>query len=249
MPRLLLNDELWSKLSLILMQFSIHNKPNLRRAVEGMLFRMRTGQPWRDLPEYFGSWNSVYKKFNNWSKKGIWTCVFQALVIAPDYEFIAIDGSYIKAHQHSAGAQGYEDQAIGKSRAGNTTKIHMVVDTHGLPIHFMITGGNINDSVVALELIEPFDAYEYLLADKGYDKEELREEVKAKGATPVVPRKSNSTIGNDDLDEEMYKYRHLVENIFARLKHFRAIATRYDKLSINYESVVAMGCMLLWLPM
>ena len=249
MPRLLLNDELWSKLSLILKQFSIHNKPNLRRSVEGMLFRMRTGQPWRDLPEYFGSWNSVYKKFNNWSKKGIWINVFQTLIIEPDFEFVAIDGSYIKAHQHSAGAQGQDHEAIGKSRAGNTTKIHMAVDTHGLPIHFMITGGNINDSVVALELIESLGVYEYLLADKGYDKEDLREAVRAIDANPVVPRKSNSIVGNDDIDWCMYKYRHLVENIFARLKHYRAIATRYDKLSINYESVVAMGCMMLWLPM
>lgn len=86
-------------------------------------------------------------------------------------------------------------------------------------------------------------------ADKGYDSEELRDLVRAKSLVPVIPRKSNLTIGNDDMDWGLYKYRHLVENIFARGKHFRAIATRYDKLKRNYVSMVAMVCGLIWLPM
>ncbi|MDD2759230.1 MAG: transposase, partial [Methylomonas sp.] len=58
-----------------------------------------------------------------------------------------------------------------------------------------------------------------------------------------------STIGNDDMDWWLYKYRHLVENVFARLKHFRAVATRYDKLKRNIESVIALACAFIWLPM
>ena len=66
---------------------------------------------------------------------------------------------------------------------------------------------------------------------------------------PVIPRKNNSKIGNIDMDWCLYKYRHLVENLFARIKHFRAIATRFDKLKRNYASVVAMACLFIWLPM
>ena len=64
----------------------------------------------------------------------------------------------------------------------------------------------------------------------------------------VIPTKNNSKTGNDDMDWGLYKYRHLVENILARLKHFRAIATRYDKLKRNYSSMVALACGFIWLP-
>ena len=88
-----------------------------------------------------------------------------------------------------------------------------------------------------------------MIADKGYDSEELRDVIRAKSSVPVIPRKSNSKTGNNDMDWGLYKYRHLVENVFARLKHFRAIATRYDKLNRNYASMVALACGYLWLPM
>lgn len=87
------------------------------------------------------------------------------------------------------------------------------------------------------------------MADKGYDSESIREQVRAKKAIPVIPRKRNSKTGNADMDWCLYKYRHLVENVFARLKHYRGIATRYDKLQINYASTLALGCCLMWLPM
>ena len=100
--------------------------------VEGMLYRIRVGCPWRDLPKAFGRWNSIYKKFNAWSACSKWLAVFKTLVIDPDVEWIFIDGSYAKAHQHSAGAASNDDEGIGKSRAGNTTKIHLAVDGYGL---------------------------------------------------------------------------------------------------------------------
>ena len=72
---------------------------------------------------------------------GKWTGIFKALVVEPDLEWAFIDGSYAKAHQHSAGAASDDDEAIGKSRAGNTSKIHLAVDAYGLPVEFEITGG------------------------------------------------------------------------------------------------------------
>ncbi|EPN53717.1 transposase, IS4, partial [Pseudomonas syringae pv. actinidiae ICMP 19094] len=94
-------------------------------------YRMRVGCPWRDLPKAFGNWSKVYKRFNAWSASGKWVKV---LMTDPDMEWVFIDGSYAKAHQHSAGAASTQDQAIGKSRAGNTSKIHLAVDACGLPI-------------------------------------------------------------------------------------------------------------------
>jgi transposase len=230
-------------------EHGIYDKPNLRKTVEGILYRMRTGLPWRDLPSFFGVWISIYQQFNRWSSKNKLMNIFKALVIEPDLEWEFIDGSIVKAHQHSTGAAGEDDQAIGKSVAGNTTKIHMAVDAYGLPIEFDITGGEVHDCKIAPEFFTKLPHANYMIADKGYDSEELRDLIRAKSSVPVIPRKSNSTIGNDDMDWGLYKYRHMVENIFARLKHFRAIATRYDKLKRNYASMVAMACSLTWLPM
>ncbi len=155
----------------------------------------------------------------------------------------------MKAHQHSAGARGHENQAIGNSRGGKTTKIHMIVDGFGLPVLFDITAGQVNDSTAAPEVIDALPKSEYVVADKGYDSEALRHQIRQKKSVPVIPRRSNSKIGNEDIDWCLYKYRHLVENVFARLKHFRAIATRYDKLKRNYRSMLALACSFLWLPM
>jgi transposase len=249
MPRLLLNDELWSKLKKILLDARIYNKQNLRLMVEGMLYRLRVGCPWRDLPQAFGSWNSIYKRFNAWSASSKWGAIFKALVVEPDVEWLFIDGSYAKAHQHSAGAASESDEGIGKSRAGNTTKIHLAVDAYGLPIDFDITSGATHDCKAAPELIAKLPQAGAIIADKGYDSESIREQIASKGSQVVIPRKRNSTKGNGDLDRGLYRYRHLVENAFARLKQFRALATRFDKLKRNYESVVAMACAFLWLPM
>ncbi len=170
-------------------------------------------------------------------------------MIDPDWEWEFIGGSYVKAHQHSAGAVGQESPAIGKSRAGNTTKIHWVVDSYGLPVEFEITGGEVNDCSAAPDLIAKLPDAQVIVADKGYDSGYIRKQITKKGARAVIPRKRNSMKGNADMDWDLYRYRHLVENAFARIKQYRAVATRYDKLKRNYQSMLAMACGYLWLPM
>ncbi|SDY54681.1 Putative transposase of IS4/5 family [Nitrosomonas sp. Nm58] len=108
MPRLMLTDEFWPKLEKILLQEAIYDKRDLRMTVEDVLYRMRVGCPWRDLPEAFECWNSIYKRFNAWSSTNKWGRVFKALIIDPDREWEFIDGGYVKVHQHSSGAVGQE---------------------------------------------------------------------------------------------------------------------------------------------
>ena len=88
-----------------------------------------------------------------------------------------------------------------------------------------------------------------VVADKGYDSEKLRAFVRDNNATPVIPRKGNCLVGNEDIDWCMYKYRHLVENAFGRIKQYRGIATRYEKLERNYHSMLALAFTMMWLPM
>lgn len=250
MPRTILTDEYWAKLNRLMLKTGrVYDKPEHRSTFEGILYRMRVGCPWRDVPEAFGDWSAIYRRFHLWSKKGILMQLFAELRQGTDLEWEFIDGSIIKAHQHAAGACTEGDEAIGKSRGGNTTKIHLAVDSYGLPIEFILTGGEVHDSKAAIELIEKLPDAGYVIADRGYDSEQIRELVRNKKAIPIIPRKRNSKVGNGDIDWCLYKYRHLVENAFARLKHYRAIATRYDKLARNYASTLALACCLMWLPM
>jgi len=83
---------------------------------------------------------------------------------------------------------------------------------------------------------------DYFSADKGYDSEAIRDKARKHGMTPVIPKRKNAKQPNPDFDGYLYKLRHLVENIFARLKHFRSIATRYEKLARNFKSMRYLAC-------
>ncbi|MCO8061907.1 IS5 family transposase, partial [Acinetobacter lwoffii] len=163
-----------------------------------------------------------------------------------DQEWVFIDGSYIRVHQHASGARNGFERAIGQSRGGRTTKIHLATDANGLPIDFKITGGGVHDSQVAKQLIDTVGEATYLIADKGYDAEHIRIYAQNKDMIPIIPMRSNSKRSNKEFDEYLYKLRHLVENVFARLKNFRAIATRFDKLARNYQSMIYIACMFIW---
>jgi len=93
-----------------------------------------------------------------------------------------------------------------------------------LPVEFEITGGEVNNCSAAPDLIARLPDAKVIVADKGYDSEYIREQITKKGARAVIPRKRNSVKGNADMDGGLYKYRHLVENTFARLKQYRAVA-------------------------
>lgn len=164
-----------------------------------------------------------------------------------DTEWVFADGSYIRAHQHASGARKGFERAIGRSRGGATTKIHIAADAHGNPIDFEITGGEVHDAKVADRLIEKIGLAEHFIADKGYDSEAIRDKARQHEMNPVIPRKSNSKKPNPEFDRFLYKLRHLVENLFARLKHFRSIATRFEKLARNFKSMVYLACSFIWI--
>lgn len=248
MPRTMLNDQHWSKLTTIFRHFNIYLKLNLRNFIEAILFRIRTGCPWRDLPQEFGKPNSIFKKYNRWSKKNKLMNIFKLSSQHADKEWIFIDGSHVRAHQHSAGIK---NQDISKSIGGNSSKIHLAIDSNGNPIEFIISDGTSHDMKIAPDLVSKLDLSEseMLCADKGYDSKSLRKQIQDSKTKPNIPRKSNTKSSNDHMDWYMYKIRHLVENSFCRLKQFRGIATRYDKLKRNYQSAVALACIFIWLPL
>jgi transposase len=117
-----------------------------------------------------------------------------------------------------------------------TTKIHALVDALGNPANLMLTAGQVHDLVCAEALIENADP-DALIGDKAYDADPLVERLTAREITPVIPPKANRKTKRE-CDFALYRERNLIERFFNKLKHFRAIATRYDKLARNFLAAV-----------
>lgn len=127
-----------------------------------------------------------------------------------------------------------------------STKIHATVDALGNPLSFHLTPGQACDLDGADQLLPDLVA-DAILADKAYDADErVIEPLQAIGKTVVIPPKRNRTIARD-YDRHLYKARHLIENFFAHLKQYRAIATRYDKRAINFLGAVYLAASVIWL--
>src|SRR5437879_6337107 len=160
-----LRDDQWERIKDLLPGREGHvggNAADNRLFVDAVLYRYRTGVPWRDLPARFGDWNIVYQRFNRWAKSGVFDRIFKLLASAVDNEYMMIDASVVRAHQ--------------------------------------------------------------------------------RGITPVIPPKANRNIKRE-CDFALYCERNLVERFFNLLKHFRAIATRYDKLARNVLAGVQLAAL------
>jgi transposase len=211
-----------------------------RLFLEAVLWIVRVGAPWRDLPAGFGNWNSAFQRFRRWAKGGVFDRIFQVLSEDADFEYVIIDGTIVRVHQHGAGARGgTQAQAIGRSRGGLTTKIVALVDGLGNLVRFVLLPGQRHDSVGVAPLLKDLD-FAALLADKAFDSDAIRADLNERGALAVIPPKANRAAAIP-CDFEMYKWRHLVENFFCKIKEFRRIATRYDKTDTSFAAIIHLG--------
>ena len=140
---------------------------------------------------------------------------------------------------------GSENEAIGRSRGGLSTKINVAVDALGNPLRIILTEGQVHDIRQAEALIEGF-ACEKVLADKGYDSDKFREVIASKGAEAVIPPK-RSRKELIPYDKDVYQDRNLVERFFNKIKNFRRIATRYDKTALSFAAMLALAAAMIWL--
>lgn len=109
MPRRILSDSQWKRLAPLLPGKDGdrgRTAKNNREFLEAVLWIARTGSPWRDLPDEFGRWNSVFRRFRRWAKKGVFEKIFKVLSSDADFEYVLIDGTIVRLHQHGAGAKG-----------------------------------------------------------------------------------------------------------------------------------------------
>lgn len=135
---------------------------------------------------------------------------------------------------------------MGRSRGGLTTKIHALVDANGLPITLKLSEGQAHDGKSAADMLDDLGDAQILLADAAYDSDALRATLAARGAwaniKPMPHRKATPAFSTF-----FYRYRNLVERFFNKLKHFRAIATRYEKHDANYLALAKLAAIRIWM--
>jgi transposase len=219
---------------------------NDRRVLNGIFWILRSGAPWRDLPESFGPYTTCYNRFVRWGRAGVWDQIMDALAATHDAAVQMIDTSVVRVHQHGACIAGNSEQHMGRSRGGLTTKIHAVVDTNGLPVQLGLTPGEAHDNRLCSVLLNELSPQTMLLADRGYDADWIRALASEQGAWANIPPKRNRKEAIC-FSPYLYRARNLVERFFNKIKQCRRIATRYDRLAANYLAFIKLASIHIWL--
>ena len=217
-----------------------------RRILNGIFWVLRSGAPWRDLPEGYGPHTICYNRFVRWRRAGVWDRIMDALAAAHDAAVQMIDTSVVRVHQHGSCIAGSKEQHIGRSRGGLTSKIHAVVDANGLPIRLGLTPGEAHDNRLCSMLLIGLQSRTMLLADRGYDADWIGALASQQGTRANIPPKRNRK-NPICFSHYLYRDRNLVERFFNKIKQCRRVATRYDKLAANYLAFVKLACIRLWL--
>jgi transposase len=213
--------------------------------VEAMLHVLRTGCPWRDLPSDFGPWGSVYTRWSRWCETGLWAAVLDALAQKQEGVLRSLDATHIKVHQDAANpAGGQENQGCGRTKGGLNTKLTALVDTQGHALQLTLAPGQMADVHAAKEIVLPSAAH--VVGDKGCDSDEFCREIQERGSKPCVPPRKGRKAPRA-CHRGYYKKRHRVENFFQRVKRFRRVGTRYEKLALNFLGFVHLAAVMDWL--
>jgi transposase len=129
-------------------QAAWRSRVNDRRVLNGIFWVLRSGAPWRDLPETYGPRTTCYNRFVRWRRAGVWDRIMEAMASGHDAAVQMIDTSVVRVHQHGACIADNNHQDVGRSRGGLTSKLHAVVDANGLPVHLALTPGEAHESAV-----------------------------------------------------------------------------------------------------
>ena len=172
-----LTDTQWNRIKCLFKEPKKVGRPSLnpRMVLNGILWILRTGARWRDLPARYGNWNSIYHKFRLWCESGFFQSLLQSVTAdAAQSALLEIDSTFCKVHQSAC--SGLKNQAIGSSRGGKNTKVHVLINERMQLLGVVLTGGHIHDSQSALDLLAGIDlAGKKILADKAYSCQYIRD--------------------------------------------------------------------------
>ncbi|MFI1067586.1 IS5 family transposase [Streptomyces spororaveus] len=251
-----------------------------RRTLEAIAWKYRTCSPWRDLPKELGSFQTAHKRLIRWAVDGTWERILAALLAAADADAdigwtVSVDSTVCRAHQHAAGARKKglqakaepDDHALGRSRGGLTTKVHLASDGHARPLALRVTAGQAGDAP-AFEMVmtairvprsgtgRPRTRPDIVLADRACSSRAIRSHLRRRGIRAVIPQPSDQ-VGHrlrrgsaggrpPTFDAASYKQRNAVERCINRLKQWRGLAMRTDKLAVAYQAALHVAAILIW---
>ncbi|MFG2233553.1 IS5 family transposase [Streptomyces sp. NPDC048723] len=275
-----LTEAAWEWIEPLLPQVDGRGRPwrDHRQVVNGVLWRLRTGAPWRDLPERYGPWQTVYERFARWEADGTWARLLEHVQVRDTTEgrvewTVAVDSTIVRAHQHAAGARPKgapagepADHALGRSRGGLTTKIHLAADGRCRPLAFVLTPGQAGDAPASPQVMaairvgrpkgRPRTRPAVVLADKAYSSRAIREHLRRRKIKAVIPQPDDQVANRKRLgskggrppafDREAYKQRNTVERCINKLKQWRGLATRYDKTATVYRAALHLAAIHIW---
>ncbi|WP_408058142.1 IS5 family transposase [Streptomyces clavifer] len=233
-----------------------------RRVINGVLFRLRTGLPWRDLPPHFGKWQTVYDRHRRWSADGTWERVLHAVLAAAD----AAGRPACRGRRRPS--EDRSDEAVGRSRGGLTTKIYLASDGSRRPLSVLITPGQWGDAPQLITVLDrirvprpagglPRTRPDHVCGDKAYSSRRNRQYLRRRQIQHTIPerrdqrdnrRRRGSRGGRPTaFDQSRYARRNEVERCINALKGSRAVATRYDKRAYVFHGTATLAALPLWL--
>ncbi|MFG2549431.1 IS5 family transposase [Streptomyces sp. NPDC048581] len=280
--RLVITDAMWDRIEPLMPADPVRGRrwAAHRRTIEAIAWKYRTNSPWRDLPDELGSFQTAHKRLIRWAVDGTWEMILAAVLAVADADdeidwTVSVDVTVVRAHQHAAGAlkRGHPhsgepaDHALGRSRGGLSTKVHLAADGRARLLAFTVTAGQAGDAPAFESVMSrirvprtgsgrPRTRPMAVLADRAYSSRAIRSHLRRRGIRAVIPQPSDQVghrlrrgrLGGrpPGFDSEAYKQRNTVERCINRLKQWRGLATRTDKLAITYQAALHLAGILIW---
>jgi transposase len=214
--------------------------------LDALFYRLRNAGPWRDLPEGFGPWRTIYGWHRLWAREGLWARMLARMARKVRNRIRLVDGTHVRVHQCAANPKGgAAAQAMGKTRGGRNSKIMALTDVRGLPVKLSLIEGQAYEGHHVIELLDDPRGL-MVVGDKGFDDDKLRKQLEEVGAEHCFPSKSNRK-KKRRLNKKLYRQRYRVENFFCRLKRWSCASTRRDKLALHFLFLIQFASIIDWL--